>query len=38
MADLRLVHEEHERGLGEWLVRGCVALPFLIFGVEKVWE
>jgi putative oxidoreductase len=35
MADLRLVHEERERGMGEWLARGCVALPFLIFGLEK---
>ena len=30
-----LIHEERGRGLGDWLVRGCVALPFLIFGLEK---
>jgi hypothetical protein len=30
-----LVHEEREKGMGDWLVRGCVALPFLIFGLEK---
>ncbi|HEX5283074.1 MAG TPA: DoxX family protein [Bryocella sp.] len=35
MAELRLASEEQTGGLGEWLVRFCVALPFLIFGLEK---
>jgi uncharacterized membrane protein YphA (DoxX/SURF4 family) len=30
-----LIHEDRERGVGDWLVRGCVGLPFLIFGLEK---
>jgi uncharacterized membrane protein len=35
MAELRLESDEQTGGFRGWLVRGCVALPFLVFGLEK---
>jgi putative oxidoreductase len=35
MAELQLRSEEQTGGLEGRLVRGCVALPFLVFGLEK---